>query len=488
MIGIHGRPRRVEVDQCDCSSRGTKTGTPSNTGQNKAQVVSLEHTAFRMDASVQESSNDDPADSNALTACYHRCIRSCSGGALSSSNQLQLSTEAVSAGHPIAKEQNPPSRVFLTLLDQSISDPFYASGCLGKSEVRLLHHCLWLSLSDFYEFKTNSSVVFQNVLRSRRKDLQLHQRTVYRAVVAAAAVRYSIFAKATMHLGMVMTISDNLVIQEQDVFREYTSTSLIYKGQATRLIFQSLSTVEATSDPIFFAILDMVCCYTSVGEADEVRPHTRGLKTLLKLRGGISELPPFLAYRVIRADNTIAAMTGDLPIVDTPDFFSSYLYEQLIVTFESTPRLDISALYTLLALAFDREDYVSQLSPSVLLFARHLLLQSSLYYETICPLGQSHEPFPELHMTQCIHLATLIYIEINLVNTWRFSTVLASLVRLLKESLERTTLTTFWSPSSNVLLLVLLLGGIGGAGRLQRAWFVERQSDMALGITLTSSD
>jgi hypothetical protein len=289
-----------------------------------------------------------------------------------------------------------------------------------------------------------------------------------------------------MHLGMVMSISDNSAIQDLGVFQEYTSKSLIYKCQATRLISQSLSTVEATSDPIFFAILDMVCCYTSIGEADEVRPHIRGLKTLLKLRGGISELPPFLAYRVIRADNMIAAMTGDLPIVDTSNFLSFSLYTQLTATFDSIPRVDISSLYTLLVQAFDREDYVSQLSPSVLLFYRYLLLQSSLYYESIRPPGRSHWLFPELHTTQCIRLATLIYIEINLVNTWRFSTVLANLVRLLSESLNRTTLTTFWSPSSNVLLLVLLLGGIGGAGRLQRAWFVERLGDMALGIDMDS--
>jgi hypothetical protein len=124
----------------------------------------------------------------------------------------------------------------------------------------------------------------------------------------------------------------------------------------------------------------------------------------------------------------------------------------------------------------------------VLLFHRYLLIQSSLYYEVLRDSGEGQRPIPQLHVTQSIRLTTIIYIDINLVNTWRFSTVLANLVQLLKESLERTALTTFWLLYSDILLVVLLIGGIGGAGRLERAWFVERLGDMALALDLDRFD
>ena len=287
-----------------------------------------------------------------------------------------------------------------------------------------------------------------------------------------------------MHLGMVMTISDNSIVQDKAAFREYTSKALMYKARTTRLISQTLSTANATSDPTFFAILDMVCCYTSMGETGEITQHIKGLNTLLGLRGGIEQLSPFLAYRVLQADNVVAAMTGGLPIVDVSNIVLFPLHDQLIAAFGGIPIPDIDILYTLLVQAFDLEDFVSRLSPTVLLFYRYLLIQSSGYYEVLCYSNEYQQSLFQLHLTQAIRLATIIYIEINLVNVWRFSTVLDSLVQRLKASLELTALKTFWMPYCDALLLVLLLGGIGGAGRLERAWFVERLAIMALTLDL----
>jgi hypothetical protein len=246
-----------------------------------------------------------------------------------------------------------------------------------------------------------------------------------------------------MHLGMVMTISDNSTVQDVVAFREYKNNARIYKGRTTRLISQSLSTVDAPSEPHVVAVMDMVCCYTSMGETTETTPHIRGLDTLTKLCGGIQQLSPFLAYRVIRSDNVVAAMTGYLPIIDISNFVSSPLDEQLAAAFEGIPEVEISLLYALFVQAFDLEDFVTQLSPSVLLFEHSLLIQSSLYYEVLRDSGEGQRPLPQLHVVQGIRLTTIIYIEINLVNTWRFSSVLANLVRRLKGSLEYTALTTF---------------------------------------------
>jgi hypothetical protein len=162
----------------------------------------------------------------------------------------------------------------------------------------------------FSEFETNACLVFHNVVPSSRRHPQVHQWSAYHAVLTTPTVIYSVLANAIMHLGMVMTISDNSTLQDVVVFGEYKSNSLIYRGRATRLISQSLSTVDATSDPIFLAILDMVCCYASMGETSEVTPHIKGLNTLMNLRRGIQQLSPYLAYRVIRSDNVVAAMTG----------------------------------------------------------------------------------------------------------------------------------------------------------------------------------
>jgi hypothetical protein len=85
------------------------------------------------------------------------------------------------------------------------------------------------------------------VLPSRRRHLLVHQWAAYHAVLATPAVICSVLAKAIMHLGMVMTISDNSTVQDVVAFREYKNNARIYKGRTTRLISQSLSTVDATS-------------------------------------------------------------------------------------------------------------------------------------------------------------------------------------------------------------------------------------------------
>jgi hypothetical protein len=153
MIGIHGRARRAALDQCDCSSRGRRAGVSSNTLQNKPTVAELEHIPSLLHVSIQESSNGDLAD-NHIPPTWCQCLRNCSWDAFSSSNErLQHSTEAFLAGDPAGKEQYLLcSGVPLTSLDQSISDPFAASAFLGKSEVRLLHHCLWSPLSGSDDF------------------------------------------------------------------------------------------------------------------------------------------------------------------------------------------------------------------------------------------------------------------------------------------------------------------------------------------------
>ena len=135
MIGIHSRPRSVPVWNFFPAPKGNQTAKSPETNRKTTSLPSFD--------GAHESTENVTRQSGSLPITSGRGTCGGSDGSVSSSNtSLQLIDGDNSAENSSDQEQHISlPRESLTRLDQSISDPLNASGCVSKFEVRYLHHC-----------------------------------------------------------------------------------------------------------------------------------------------------------------------------------------------------------------------------------------------------------------------------------------------------------------------------------------------------------
>lgn len=224
----------------------------------------------------------------------------------------------------------------------------------------------------------------------------------------------------------------------------------------------------AAFDGTLLAVVELVCCYSSTFHCNEVSSHITGLLQLVRMRGGLSRIPAFLAYRTIMADNVVAAMIDSKPLLQDAELPDAGAF--------TTPGLNvpsqrnISDTFMLMKQAIERINFMDNLNATILLFERKLLNEiQTLRASDTSPSTLQCCPI----ISEAVRVALIIYIELNIADTWRYSAVLAALVARLQALLSKTRIKLFWIPYTEALLLVILLGGVGSIGHLDRKWYVN---------------
>ncbi|KAF5862801.1 hypothetical protein ETB97_011149 [Aspergillus alliaceus] len=268
--------------------------------------------------------------------------------------------------------------------------------------------------------------------------------------------------------------------------------------------------ILSLSNEAFGTIINLLTSALIVGLFDEARMHLRGLKRMVELRGGVADKgihQSSMLAAILATDAKAASglMTQPvLPLVWGLQPVSTSIQKRIAppntsnlqrlgIAFFSNPHLS-SPLLNILLVMRDLVLYSQACNenPAVLCTDDHVFfrnlnhevehqLLSYVYSESNMRSKSFPETLPYLHPIEAVtRIASICYLNHFLVVSPPSSGLGRALTRHLKQAIADSTRSPVFKENHGLLVWALFIGAQGSAGQIERPWFIERLSGIAL--------
>ncbi|KAE8395637.1 hypothetical protein BDV23DRAFT_96571 [Aspergillus alliaceus] len=360
-------------------------------------------------------------------------------------------------------------------LSQGYVDPFSSSAVNMTDSMNLyFHHFRIHTIASCYP------------LDSTRMSIWWWQR----AITQPALLQALLFLTAGHHA----TLESNNGVSSTAIQRSIKD-SLRLRGDTLKTLNHILQDpVKAVAESTTLIVASLVAIEAVDANVEALHAHTKGLKRLIDLLGGLDSLDHMTLSKIYQSDVKSAALKNSRPTFPMSARFRSEILQESIV-FRANDSLQIPGDLSSLGKNFFNAPWYSELAPrmkTLLQVLRRLILyfeaaqrQPSIVMPTDNDLFLVFEhqllsfsyAAEADNLQEPLRLSLLIYINLRI---WHFQTFpfMQYMVEALRQSLAPR-MPYFQKTAPDLLFWTLFIGGMASLGYKCHPWFVVRLTDMA---------
>lgn len=360
-------------------------------------------------------------------------------------------------------------------LSQGYVDPFSSSAVNMTDSMNLyFHHFRIHTIASCYP------------LDSTRMSIWWWQR----AITQPALLQALLFLTAGHHA----TLESNNGVSSTAIQRSIKD-SLRLRGDTLKTLNHILQDpVKAIAESTTLIVASLVAIEAVDANVEALHAHTKGLKRLIDLLGGLDSLDHMTLSKIYQSDVKSAALKNSRPTFPMSARFRSEILQESIV-FRANDSLQIPGDLSSLGKNFLNAPWYPELSPSMKTLLQ-VLRRLILYFEAaqrqpsiVMPTDNDLFLVFEHQLLSCsyaaeadnlqepLRLSLLVYINLRI---WHFQTFpfMQYMVESLRQSLDPR-MPYFQKTAPDLLFWTLFIGGMASLGYKCHPWFVVRLTDMA---------
>ncbi|KAJ0422490.1 hypothetical protein BJY00DRAFT_77786 [Aspergillus carlsbadensis] len=368
------------------------------------------------------------------------------------------------------------------LMSQAFADPFASSAVEMTSSMN--------SYFDHFRIHTMKQCY---PLDSTRMSMWYWQRAI-----AQPALLQALLCATASHQLTLNTVEGVPTLTFQNSAKEF----LQLRGDALKTLNGVLrDPMQTVAESIILVISSLVAIEAISATVEAAEAHTRGLKSLVDMFGGLEALDHMTLAKVYQSDVFRAMLTNTRPTFPLSSKWRSEILQDtkvfqsgdFLLPFYNKP--EILDTLSPLGISFFRAPWYMDLDPSMKTFL-HVMKRLIQYYE-IAQLSPSiimptdndlfllleHQllsvryPVSFNAFNEPLRLALLIYLNMCIWHLHSFP-FMSYLIGYLRRALEGS-LVRLKANDPSVLLWVLFIGGMASVGHEGHSWFVEQLGETA---------